>query len=267
MTNLFIATVLISGVAIQDWLQIGKQELAVESKFTDLNEHSSGDPPSTYYLRSKRSSDLAEITLTVRVTPANVKTSEMFRELRPSMGPAAIDFAASGYPLGTELRNPVTPGGVSVASYFGDYMVEAGIGYRGKRINGRPKFFSEDPEGDKIAVEGLARRTLARLAALSATAISPYKVNGKDVPAYRGLKGETLVNIDAWCNAKGYKLTVNARQGICWFDAGGAKVTVPLAARKLSTGSRWIASSDISISVGQLWFVPLAALEEADGSK
>ena len=122
-----------------------------------------------------------------------------------------------------------------------------------------------DREADKVACEGIVRRTLARLRGLDAQQRTNIIIGSVSVPAFTGACGDVLVDLQAYCQARNFALNVSARGGTASFQSGTRLVIVPLAARKVKGGSRWYDSQDISIIRNERWFVSLNALNTASG--
>jgi hypothetical protein len=94
---------------------------------------------------------------------------------------------------------------------------------------------------------------------LLATPSTGLQVAGSTIATVLGPRGERLVDFAAYCAALNLTPQWNQRLGTASFGT----VIVPLAAKGIKSGSRWIDSDDISLVHGGKWFVSFEALEAA----
>jgi hypothetical protein len=88
-------------------------------------------------------------------------------------------------------------------------------------------------------------------------------LNGIAVAQANGPRGERLVDLTRYCQAYNLALNTNQVLGTASFMAGGEQVIIPLAAKRVKDGARWIDTTDISLIKDGKWYVSYAALEEA----
>jgi hypothetical protein len=74
-----------------------------------------------------------------------------------------------------------------------------------------------------------------------------------------------LVDLDSYCQAYNLQLSTNHLLGTASFTAGGEQVIIPLAAKNIKDGARWIETTDISVIKDGKWYVSIAALQDARG--
>ncbi len=182
-------------------------------------------------------------------------------------GPAAVSaepsVGFSGLPLGTDCRRNSSTGAIGIDTYDGIIFVDVTVSYRGRPTGGEPEWIRTDPSGDLLRCEGVARRLLARLRGERAIGAPNLTVGGSPVGSVTGPRGERLVDLTRYCQAYNLQLSTNQVLGTASFTAGGEQVIIPLAAKSIKDGARWIDTTDISLIKEGKWFVSYAALEEA----
>lgn len=211
---------------------------------------------------ARRSADGASLTFQFYKVEVG-QEAQLWQNLRPAAIYREPYLAFSDLPIGESTRRTASPGAASITTYDNTFLVDVVVAYRGTRKDGKLRWLSQDPEGDKVMVEGLARRCLARLRNLDAKSAASTRIGSSDVPSAIGANGDRLVELDGYAKARGVELSVNERQGTAAFKVRGVQVIIPLAARSIKAGPEWYASKDISIIRNERWYVPLAALEKA----
>lgn len=183
----------------------------------------------------------------------------------PSLASNEPSLAFSGLPIGTDSRRSISNGAIGLDTYDGPIFVDVVVSYRGRPTGGEPDWLRSDPEGDLIRCEGVTRRLLARIRGLKAVNAANLTVAGSPVGSVRGPRGERLVDLVRYCQALNISLNTNAEMGTASFTYGGELVIIPLAAKKIKAGARWIDTIDISLIKDGKWYVSYAALQDARG--
>lgn len=246
--------------------EIIEDELLIAPGFV-LRGVSSIPRPSSFIINgsSARQSDGASILLDAKKIKETIDPAIYW----VSTGPAAISsepaLGFSDLPIGQQARRGAGGGAATLSAYDGRVFVDARVVYRGRPANGEPEWISSDPNGDKTICEGLTRRTLARVRGLKAQITTNVSVAGSAVGAVNGPRGERLVDLQHYCQALNLQLSTNGNLGTASFTAGGEQVVIPLAAKKIKDGARWIDTNDISLIKDGKWYVSYAALQEARG--
>ncbi|MGI8922566.1 MAG: hypothetical protein ACR2HJ_00765 [Fimbriimonadales bacterium] len=91
-------------------------------------------------------------------------------------------------------------------------------------------------------------------------------IGGTQVGSVNGPGGERLFDPVRYCQALNPELSTNDLLGTASFTSGGELVVIPLAAKKLKDGGRWIQTTDISLVKNGKWYVSYAGLQDARGS-
>lgn len=197
---------------------------------------------------------------TIHVVAYKVRTEQLadrlWADLRPSVRTTEPETGFSGLPIGSKTRRIQGRGAIALHAIDGLFATNVYIN------------FPSPPatlESDKELVEGLTRRTLARCRGLQAQAASNMNVGGASVSSITGPRGERLVDLVRYCQALNLQLSTNGPLGTASFSSGGEMVIVPLSAKKIKDGGRWIESLDISLIKDGKWYVSYAALQEARG--
>jgi hypothetical protein len=215
-------------------------------------------------LSAHRESDGAELYVRLFRASDEATMTRGWARWIPQTGYAGPHVGFSGLPIGMDVRQFPSARSVSVEATDGAFSIEVRVSFI-KRP--RPQNDYVDPSADpdeKIACEGMARRILARARGLESRSSVVTVVGSTSVATLIGARGDTLVDLQGYCRARGLALTMNARAGAASFAApNGDAVVIPLAAPKLKAGARWIESHDISVMKSGIWYVPLNALNSA----
>jgi hypothetical protein len=216
------------------------------------------DPGQIFYLAKGIDDRLTRLNITVhRVPPADL--DKMWLSLSPSVGTDGVSAGFSGFSCGSKARRSGGTAGIMMHSHDGVFMVLTQLFYRGQS----PSIEARD--ADKQFLEGLNRRLLSKSRGLQSEDVSPMNVNGLTVASITGPRGERLVDLTRYCQVLNLQLSTNSVLGTASFTAGGEQVIIPLAAKKLKDGPRWIDTTDISLIKDGKWYVSYAALQEARG--
>ena len=215
--------------------------------------------------RAIRSSDGASISIDVRRVRDGSDLPGYWIDSGPALVSDEPPVAFSGLPIGTTARRSASSGSAYLDTYDGNVFVDVVVSYRGRPTNGGPDWLRDDPTGDLVRCEGLARRVLAKLRGNKAAMANPMVINGVTVSTAVGPRGERLVNLEQYCQAWNLSVNSNIQLGTASFTVGGEQVVIPLAAKKIKDGSQWIESTDISLIKNGKWYVSFAALQTARG--
>lgn len=215
---------------------------------------------------SRRESDLATLSLSAQRISTRHTPEDYWKGIRPALPSNEPPSGYSGFPVAENARRGGSQASSFLQAYDGRIFVDCSVSYRPYIDQGGiPRWRSTDPEGDKDVCEGIVRFTLAQVRGFDAQQASPVGVGGASVASLTGPRGERLVDLAGYCQALGLNLRTNGVLGTASFTAGGEEVIVPLAARKVKDGPRWIDTNDISLIRGDKWYVSYAALQEARG--
>ena len=131
-----------------------------------------------------------------------------------------------------------------------------------ERNRGGPiPWIAADKAGDRIDVEGVARRLIALVEGRWSTSDGTARVAGRDLARRRCRGGAVLVPLTDWATARGVSLRRNDRLGSAAFDLGGRAFVIPLGARSLKVGSSWVPFNGTVTHFEGKWYVPLDVLE------
>ncbi|MDQ2985270.1 MAG: hypothetical protein M3R13_00945 [Armatimonadota bacterium] len=232
-------------------------ELGEQSVFTGRRK--SGQDFGSYFLvvgKAERSLD--RLMLVVNKAPHD-EVENSWEMAAPNLASPPTSSLLSGLPCGERVRVSGGRMGTMMQAMDGIYLVRSHVGYR----QGEPA--AEQRTADNRIIEGLIRRALARCRGLQAQTASNMNVGGVSVGSVTGPRGERLVDLARYCQALNLQLLTNGPLGTASFSSGGEMVIVPLSAKKIKDGGRWIDSNDISLVKDGKWYVSYAALQDARG--
>jgi hypothetical protein len=253
-------TVLVAPDPLYDAVKqiVGSELASCSTRFTVENRGGQSEPGTIFYLTTAIDSGRARLTITVhRVAPAEADRAWVM--LGPNLATDGVSAGFSGLPSGSKARRMASDVALAMHSTDGVFVASAQVTHHGTRPN------SETLEADKVFVEGLARRMLAKCRGLQSSEMASLQVNGASVGSITGPRGERLADLVRYCQALNLQLNTNTELGTASFTSGGEQVIIPLAAKKIKDGARWIDSTDISLIKDGKWYVSYAALQEARG--
>ncbi|MGI8924769.1 MAG: hypothetical protein ACR2HJ_12210 [Fimbriimonadales bacterium] len=211
--------------------------------------------PLLFYTAAARRASNDDLDALVYKVANDDQADVVWENIKPQTRTRLPNQGFSSLPLGSLARAGRSErGSPYVQATDGHIIVQVQINLR----ENRPQ---ETQEGDKITSEGVARRTLARCRGLQAQSAQNINVNGIPVGSVTGPRGERLVDLVGYCQARGLELTTNQRLGTASFTQGGEQVIIPLAALKIKDGPRWIETRDISLIKNGRWYVSYEGLE------
>jgi hypothetical protein len=201
---------------------------------------------------ARRTEDRARLSVQVG-RASNPEEAQQFWEEISAAKYTDTYLPFSGLPLGDSTRRNSTEGGVAIEATASRWYCRFQVAYGG----------SHNRESDKVLAEGMARNFLAAATGFEAAHIAGIAVAGTTVGCVTGSNGERLVDLVGYCDVLNLQLSTNTQLGTASFTWGGEMVVIPLAAKRIKDGSRWIGTQDISVIVDNRWYVSYAALEEA----
>ncbi len=235
--------------------EIARSEVNGAPAFVRFSASGDDLPDSTQYVVSARRQNVHSLRLVVRKVRTEQAAARLWADLEPSVRPTHPAVGFSGLPIGSKTRR--IEGARALALQVGDGLFVAEV----LLVYGPPS----TREADKDLVEGITRRTLARCRGLQAQATAQMTVGGTAIGSITGPRGERLVDLQRYTQVLGLQLTTNQQRGTASFTSGGEMVIIPLAAKRIKDGPRWIDTSDISLIKDGKWYVSYAALQEARG--
>lgn len=215
--------------------------------------------------RAIRRSDGASALMTVNRIRDTSDAKLYWVSTGSATGPIEPQPAFSGLPIGENAQCSSSGGASHVRAHDGPVFVKVTIHFRGQPGQTGTTWISSDPEADRIRCERLGRRTLARIRGLKAQAAGTVNLSGSTAACVTGPRGERLVDLSRYCELLGLQLSTNESLGTASFTVGGEQVIIPLAAKKIKDGARWIETTDISLIKDGKWYVSYAALQSARG--
>jgi hypothetical protein len=111
----------------------------------------------------------------------------------------------------------------------------------------------------------MLRKFLAETSGFQCSVGGNVNLGGSSVGSVTGPGGERLVDLTRYCQVLNLQLNTNQLLGTASFTVGAEQVVIPLAAKKVKDGGRWIDTNDISVIKGGKWYVSYAALQDAVG--
>lgn len=210
----------------------------------------------------RRSADHASIATHISKAASEANAEKNWVWGSPSVKPGPAP-AFSELPVGTVARCGSGTGNIWSEARDGSFTVKVSVRYAGTGPRGSVAWQAGHRPADKLAVEGILRRSLAKCRGLQAVSAGNTTLNGTVVAQTNGPRGERLVDLTRYCQAYNLQLSTNQILGTASFTAGGEQVIIPLAAKSIKDGARWIDTTDISLIKEGKWFVSYAALEEA----
>ena len=165
----------------------------------------------------------------------------------------------SDLPCGEKARVSQGRLGLMYQSMDGVFLLQTKLSYRGNLPPG------ELAASDRVLAEGLLRRCLARSRGLQTASAGSVNIAGTSVEAVTGPRGERLIDFARYCQALQISPTWNAPLGTASFIWNNEMVIVPLAAKRIKDGARWIESNDITLIRDGKWYASYAALQQARG--
>jgi hypothetical protein len=220
----------------------------------------SGQDFGAYFIYSvnaeRGSSDRLVVTLN-KVSPNEIEGS--WQMSKPNAHTPPRETLLSDLPCGERARVSQGRLGRMCQSLDGVFLVQTKLSYRGQAPP------EELAATDSVLAEGLLRRCLARSRGLQTASAASVNIAGTSVEAVTGPRGERLIDFARYCQALQISPTWNAPLGTASFIWNNEMVIVPLAAKRIKDGARWIESNDITLIRDGKWYASYAALQQARG--
>lgn len=230
------------------------------------SSHEDNGPSFTASGWSRRESDLATLSLSAQRISTRHTPEEYWTGISPALLSNEPPLGYSGFPVAENARRGGSQASSFLQAYDGRIFVKCSLSYRPYIDQGGiPRWRAADPEGDKDVCEGIARFTLAEVRGFDGQQSSPVNIGGFPIAALTGPRGERLVDLAGYCQVLELNLRTNGVLGTASFTVGGEQVIIPLAAKGIKDGPRWIETNDISLIKDGKWYVSYAALQEARG--
>lgn len=162
----------------------------------------------------------------------------------------------SDLPLGTHVRRNESVSFVSLRVRNGDTFTTIQMQRRGSGPKGNVTWHAADREGDRIDIEGIARRLIALVEGRWSTEAGEVTFHGVRLHARRGRGGQRFVPLAGWASASGVQVNWNRRLGTASFTYAGQPYIVALGARKIKIGGTWREIGDTIMMRGDEWYIP-----------
>jgi hypothetical protein len=236
-----------------DIREITRSELNTAPAFVRVSESGEDKPNSVQYIIVATRQNVHSLRLVNYKVRDQAAVDRLWRDLMPSVASTLPPTGFSGLPIGTKVRRVEDERLISLNVADGLFVTKTMLVYAPLA----------NQTADKDMVEGLTRRTLARCRGLQASAAAPMTIGQTSVGSITGSGGDRMVDLQRYAQALGLQLATNHVRGTATFSSGGEMVIIPLAAKKIKDGSRWIDTNDISVMKDGKWYVSYAALQEA----
>ncbi|MBA3726094.1 MAG: hypothetical protein H0W86_06490 [Armatimonadetes bacterium] len=235
---------------------IARDEATSDTAFRYAGRHGENEATHFLHIVSATRENGNRLSLSAYRLATGDGAEGLWISMMPNLRTPSSGNAFSSLPVGTNARAVSGSGsGCDIQVVDGTVVVVSSISY----VRSRPS--EQTHEDDKIICEGIARRTLARCRGLQAQSAQNININGTPVGSVTGPRGERLVDLVGYCQARGLELTTNQRLGTASFTQDGELVVIPLAALKIKDGPRWIDTRDIALIKDGRWYVSFEGLE------
>lgn len=234
---------------------IARSEVNTATGFVKTAESGEDRPASSSYVVIASRQNSHSLRLLIYKEQTQAAFDRLWIDLSPSVVSTLPPTGFSGLPIGTETRRVEHERLISLTVADEFFATKVMLVYA-------PMSTRAD---DKELVEGLARRMLARSRGLQATVATPMTIGQTSVGTVNSSGGVRMVDLQRYAQALGLQLATNHVRGTASFSSGGEMVIIPLAAKRIKDGSRWIDTNDVSVINDGKWYVSYAALQEARG--